>query len=58
MSWMARKIAGTDNEDNQQAIQEYLQMRELYFAQEAKVSQADEKELKRLFWEEYEERGG
>jgi hypothetical protein len=55
---MARKIAGTDNEDNQQVIQEYLQMRELYYAQQAKVNQADEKELNKRFWEEYEERGG
>jgi hypothetical protein len=55
---MARKIAGTDNEDNQQVIQEYLQMRKLYYAQQAKVNQADEKELSKRFWEEYEERGG
>ena len=42
MSWIARKIAGLDNEDQQQVIQEYLDNKE------------KENELKK-FWEEYEQ---
>jgi len=42
MSWVARKIADLDNEDQQQVIQEYLDNKE------------KENELKK-FWEEYED---
>jgi len=42
MSWIARKIARLDNEDQQQVIQEYLDNKER------------ENELKK-FWEEYED---
>jgi len=42
MSWVARKVAGLDNEDQQQVIQEYLDNKE------------KENELKK-FWEEYED---
>jgi len=42
MSWIARKVAGLDNEDQQQVIQEYLDNKE------------KENELKK-FWEEYED---
>lgn len=40
MSWVARKVAGLDNEDQQQVIKEYFQHKE------------DESEIKK-FWEEY-----
>jgi hypothetical protein len=46
MSWMARKLAGTDEYDQEQVIQEYLQQKEQTLLQEKLLAE---------FWKEYEE---
>ena len=46
MSWVARKVAGLDNEDQQQVIKEY-------FEQKAHIIN-EQKEIEK-FWAEYKE---
>lgn len=46
MSWVARKVAGLDNEDYQQVIKEY-------FDKKAQIIN-EQKEIEK-FWEEYKE---
>ena len=47
MSWMARKIAGLDNEDNKKIYEEYFKIKQ-------KEQQLLEEEKKK-FWQEYED---
>ena len=47
MSWVARKVAGLDNEDQQQVIQNYFKQKQLLNEQ----TQQDQ-EVKK-FWDEY-----
>jgi hypothetical protein len=44
MSWVARKLAGADNEDQQQVIKEYFEHKERQILQEQEIKK---------FWEEY-----
>ena len=49
MSWVARKQAGSDWEDQQQVIQEYFEHKEQKLLQEKQLAE---------FWKEYEDERG
>jgi hypothetical protein len=49
MSWVARKLAGADEYDQQQVIQEYLQQKEQKLLQEKLLAE---------FWKEYDDERG
>jgi len=49
MSWIARKLTGADEYDQEQVIQEYLQQREQKLLQEKLLAE---------FWKEYDDERG
>ena len=49
MSWVARKLCGSDWEDQQQVVQEYFDKKEQKLLQEKQLME---------FWKEYEDERG